>query len=170
MILSNMFKPDRSNKEQERPESHARKSAASFKPATKAAFSVQITNARSESSKRKSEKKHLRDEELRRKFSAYHVPTDKYKRYFLICALAVANAIVFFTAAMICREYSPSETLPFVFLSIADLSLIFAFIINWKRIKPEREEYRENMAKAAKSKAGRAAAKQKKTAERNASK
>lgn len=169
MSIFTSSKNDRGEKQSAKTESRSHKSAASFKPAAKAASSVQVYEGKSESAKRKAEKKRIRDEELRKKFSMYHVPTDKYRRYFFICALAVANAIVFFAAAMICREISPSETLPFVFLSIADLSLIFAFIVNWKRIKPEREEYRQNMAKAAKSKAGRAAAKQKRASERSAS-
>lgn len=139
-----------------------RKSAAEFKPAAKAAASVELKSEKSDSAKVKAEKKRLRDEDLRRRFKTYHVPTDTYKRYFLVCALAVANAIVFFILAMVSRELSASETLPFMFLFVADMSLVFAFIVNWKRIKPEREDYQRKMAKAAKSKAGRAAAKQKK--------
>ena len=169
MSSSNPLKGSSKEKPAEKNEGRTRKSAAQLKPATKAGASVDVKSGKSESAKVKSEKKRIRDEELRKKFRFYHIPTDTYKRYFLICVIAVVNAIVFFIAAMVCRELSPSETLPFVFLFIADMSLVFAFIVNWKRIKPEREEYQTMMAKEAKSKANRAAAKQKKAKE-NASK
>lgn len=131
---------------------HSHKSAASLKPTTKAAASVEVRDGRSASSKIRSDKKHIRDEDLRRQYSTYHVPTSNYKRYRTVWVIAVAIAVVFFILAMGSREISPSETLPFVFLFIADMSLVFAFIVNWKLIKPERKRYEQDTIKDAKSK------------------
>lgn len=128
-----------------------RKSAASAKPATKAAASVTIKSAKKDPKQRKAEEKAARKERLEKQKELdrkYYTPdTERYKklrRLWWACLIGAAavTALSFALSGKIPVEFS------MVLLVIAYALIIAAFYIDLSKIKKERTAYQERMVAA----------------------
>ncbi len=126
----------------------SRKSAASAKPKTKAAASVTVTG----SSKPAKDKKQLQKEarkqeqarqrELDRKY--YKPDTARYKKLRRLWMISLAAAVVCVVLSWALRSVQP-EWIAMVCLFGAYGFVIYAFYLDFSKIKKERRAYQERM-------------------------
>ncbi len=126
----------------------SRKSAASAKPKSEAAASVTYGSAKKTPKDRKAEQKARRKEEAARQREIdkkYYTPdTERYKKLRRIWWLSIIGAVVFTAASWFLRGVEP-EWLAFACLILAYVLIIFAFIIDFSKIRKERKEYQTRM-------------------------
>ena len=126
----------------------SRKSAASAKPKTKAAGTVTVTG----SSKPAKDKKQLQKEarkaeqarqrEIDRKY--YKPDTERYKKLRRYWILSLAAAVVCVILSWLLRPVEP-EWIAMVCLFLAYGFVIFAFYIDFSKIRKERKAYQDRM-------------------------
>ncbi len=126
----------------------SRKSAASAKPKAKAAASVTYSSPKKSTQERKAEQKEARraetarQREIDRKY--YKPDTDRYKKLRRIWAAAIGGAVVCVAASWLLRGVQP-DWLAFAALILAYVLIIFAFYIDFSKIRKERKEYQTRM-------------------------
>lgn len=125
-----------------------RKSAASAKPKTKAAGTVTLGTSKKTPQERKAEQKQARKQEqarqreLDRKY--YKPDTPRYKMLRRIWWASLAGAILCTLLSWLTRSIEPTW-IAFIFLFGAYALIIFAFYLDFSKIKRERREYQERM-------------------------
>ncbi len=125
-----------------------RKSAASAKPKTKAAGTVTMGTSKKTPQQRKAEqrearkKEQERQRELDRKY--YKPDTERYKKLKRIWWVSLAGAVVCTLLSWLLREVQPTW-LAFVCLFGAYALIIFAFYLDFSKIRKERRAYQERM-------------------------
>ena len=138
---------DRYNSETKR--GVTRKSAASAKPKSKAAATVTVGTKKKTPAERKAAQKATRkaeqerQRELDRKY--YKPDTPRYKQLRRTWWLALIGAIVCVAASWALRGVQP-DWLAIVALFLAYALIIFAFYIDFSKIRKERRAYQERMA------------------------
>ncbi|MCD8316844.1 MAG: hypothetical protein LUB61_05535 [Eggerthellaceae bacterium] len=141
-----------------------RKSAASAKPKTQAASSVVIASTKKDPKQKKAEEKAQRkkEQEAQREIDRkYYTPdTPEYKRLRRMWWMCLGGAAVCVVISYFSQLILPSEV-AFIFLIGAYALIIYAFYIDFSKIKKVRKAYQaEMLAKEAQE------AKQKKAEER----
>lgn len=125
-----------------------RKSAASAKPKAKAASTVTYSSPKKTPKERKAEQKAIRraeaehQREIDRKY--YNPDTERYKKLKRIWWISLIGAIVCVAASWLLRGVQP-EWLAFACLICAYVLIIFAFYIDFSKIRKERKEYQTRM-------------------------
>ena len=125
-----------------------RKSAASAKPKTKAAASVTLGTTKKTQQQRKAEakaarkKEQERQRELDRKY--YKPDTERYKKLKRLWWLSLGGAVVCTVLSWVLRGVEPAW-IAFVCLFAAYALIIFAFYIDFSKIRKERRSYQERM-------------------------
>lgn len=125
-----------------------RKSAASAKPKKEAAGTVVMKTSRKTPKERKAEQKEARrkeqerQRELDRKY--YKPDTEQYKKLRRIWWISLIGAVVCVIASWLLRTVQP-EWLAMVALFGAYGLIIFAFYIDFSKIRKERRKYQEKM-------------------------
>lgn len=125
-----------------------RKSAASAKPKTKAAGTVTMGTSKKTPQQRKAEqrearkKEQERQRELDRKY--YKPDTERYRKLKRIWWVSLAGAVVCTLLSWLLREVQPTW-LAFVCLFGAYALIIFAFYLDFSKIRKERRAYQERM-------------------------
>lgn len=125
-----------------------RKSAASAKPKSKAAASVTMGTSKKTPQQRKVEQKEARKKEqdrqreLDRKY--YKPDTERYKKLKRIWWLSLAGAVVCTLLSWLLRSVEPTW-LAFICLFGAYALIIFAFYLDFSKIRKERRAYQERM-------------------------
>ncbi len=132
-------------------EKHAgttRKSAASAKPKTKAAATVTMGTSKKTPQQRKAEQKAARkaeqerQRELDRKY--YKPDTERFKKLKRIWWASLAGAIVCTILSWVFRNVQPTW-ISFICLFGAYALIIFAFYLDFSKIRKERRAYQERM-------------------------
>ena len=125
-----------------------RRSAASAKPKKEAAGTVVVKTSRQTPKERKAEQKEARKKEQERQRELdkkYYKPdTEQYKKLRRIWWVALIGAIVCVAASWLLRGVQP-EWLAMVALFGAYGLIIFAFYIDFSKIRKERKKYQEKM-------------------------
>lgn len=125
-----------------------RKSAASAKPKTKAAGTVTMGTSKKTPQQRKAEQKEARKKEQERQRELdrkYYKPdTERYKKLKRIWWVSLAGAVVCTLLSWLLREVQPTW-LAFVCLFGAYALIIFAFYLDFSKIRKERRAYQERM-------------------------
>ena len=125
-----------------------RKSAASAKPKTKAAGTVTMGTSKKTPQQRKAEHKEARKKEQERQRELdrkYYKPdTERYKKLKRIWWVSLAGAVVCTLLSWLLREVQPTW-LAFVCLFGAYALIIFAFYLDFSKIRKERRAYQERM-------------------------
>ena len=125
-----------------------RKSAASAKPKSKAAASVSYGTAKKSPKDRKAEQKQRRKEETERQRELdrkYYKPdTARFKKLRKIWWVSLGCAVVFTAASFLLRGVGP-EWISIACLILAYISIIFAFYIDFSKIRKERRAYQTRM-------------------------
>ena len=125
-----------------------RKSAASAKPKSKAAASVSYGSSKKTPQDRKAEEKARRKEETARQRELdrkYYKPdTERFKKLRIIWWVSLGCAVVFTAGSFLLRGVGP-DWLSIVCLVLAYLSIIFAFYIDFSKIRKERRAYQTRM-------------------------
>lgn len=125
-----------------------RKSAASAKPKTKAAGTVTMGTSKKTPQQRKAEQKEARKKEQERQRELdrkYYKPdTERYKKLKRIWWASLAGAVVCTLLSWLLREVQPTW-LAFVCLFGAYALIIFAFYLDFSKIRKERRAYQERM-------------------------
>lgn len=125
-----------------------RKSAASAKPKTKAAGTVTMGTSKKTPRQRKAEQKEARKKEQERQRELdrkYYKPdTERYKKLKRIWWVSLAGAVVCTLLSWLLREVQPTW-LAFVCLFGAYALIIFAFYLDFSKIRKERRAYQERM-------------------------
>lgn len=125
-----------------------RKSAASAKPKTKAAGTVTMGTSKKTPQQRKAEQKEARKKEQERQRELdrkYYKPdTERYKKLKRIWWVSLAGAVVCTLLSWLLREVQPTW-LAFVCLFGAYALIIFAFYLDFSKIRKERRTYQERM-------------------------
>lgn len=126
-----------------------RKSAASAKPKSKAAATVTVGTAKKTPAERKAAQKAARKAEQQRQRELdqkYYKPdTERYKKLRRVWWLSLIGAIVCVAGSWALRGVQP-EWLAIVCLFLAYALIIFAFYIDFSKIRKERRAYQERMA------------------------
>lgn len=126
-----------------------RKSAASAKPKSKAAGTVTVGTKKKTPAERKAAQKAARkaeqdrQRELDKKY--YKPDTERYKKLRRTWWLALIGAVVCVCASWALRGVQP-DWLAIVALFLAYGLIIFAFYIDFSKIRKERRAYQERMA------------------------
>lgn len=126
-----------------------RKSAASAKPKSKAASSVTVQTAKKtpqqKKQARKDEEKISREKqrELDRKY--YTPDTERYKKLRRTWWIVLGVAVVMVIVAWFAREIEPAW-ISFVALILAYGFIIYAFYLDFSKIRKERIAYQKRMA------------------------
>ncbi len=144
-----------------------RKSAASAKPKTKAAATVYIQPTEKTPQEKKAIRREERRKEAARQQKYYRPDTPRYRRlrrlWWGILALAIATMILSWTT-----RGAVSDVASYVMIGVSYLLIIAAFVLEFTKVRKERQRYADEMAhKAAKSKEARAAAKRARAEERS---
>ena len=125
-----------------------RKSAASAKPKTKAAGTVTMGTSKKTPQQRKAEQKEARKKEQERQRELdrkYYKPdTERYRKLNRIWWVSLAGAVVCTLLSWLLREVQPTW-LAFVCLFGAYALIIFAFYLDFSKIRKERRAYQERM-------------------------
>ena len=125
-----------------------RKSAASAKPKAKAAASVTMGTKKKTSQERKAAQKAARKEEAARQKELdrkYYKPdTEQYKKLRRIWWLALIGAVVCTAGSWFLRGVQP-DWLAMACLFAAYALIIFAFYIDFSKIRKERRAYQQRM-------------------------
>lgn len=125
-----------------------RKSAASAKPKTKAAGTVTMGTSKKTPQQRKAEQKEARKKEQERQRELdrkYYKPdTERYRKLKRIWWVSLAGAVVCTLLSWLLREVQPTW-LAFVCLFGAYALIIFAFYLDFSKIRKERRAYQERM-------------------------
>lgn len=125
-----------------------RKSAASAKPKTKAAATVTLGTSKKTPQQRKAEQKAARKKEQERQRELdrkYYKPdTERYKKLKRIWWLSLGGAVVCTLLSWLLRSVEPTW-LAFVCLFGAYALIIFAFYLDFSKIRKERRIYQERM-------------------------
>lgn len=125
-----------------------RKSSASAKPKKEAAGTVVVKTTRQTPKERKAEQKEARKKEQERQRELdkkYYKPdTEQYKKLRRIWWCALIGAIVCVAASWLLRGVQP-EWLAMIALFGAYGLIIFAFYIDFSKIRKERKQYQERM-------------------------
>lgn len=125
-----------------------RKSAASAKPKSKAAASVTYSAPKKDPKEKKAEIKAQRRAETERQREIdrkYSTPdTERYKKLRRIFWAAMIGAIVCVAGSWLLRPVEP-QWLAMVCLIIAYVLIIFAFYIDFSKIRKERRAYQTRM-------------------------
>lgn len=126
----------------------SRRSAASAKPKSKAAASVTYSSPKKTPKDRKAEQKAARKEEAARQREIdrkYYTPdTARYKKLRKIWWASLIGAVVCTAASWFLRGVKP-EWLAFGCLILAYILIIFAFYIDFSKIRKERKAYQTRM-------------------------
>lgn len=126
-----------------------RKSAASAKPKSKAASTVTMGTAKKTPAERKAAQKAARKQEQQRQRELdqkYYKPdTERYKKLRRTWWFALIGAVVCVCASWALRGVQP-EWLAIVSLFLAYALIIFAFYIDFSKIRKERRAYQDRMA------------------------
>ncbi len=127
----------------------ARKSAASAKPKAQAAASVTMGTKKKTPAERKAAAKAARKKEQQRQRELdqkYYKPdTERYKKLRRTWWAALIGAVVCVCASWALRGVQP-DWLAIVALFLAYALIIFAFYIDFSKIRKERRAYQERMA------------------------
>ena len=148
-----------------------RKSAASAKPKSKAGATVTVGTVKKTPAERKAAQKAARKQEQQRQRELdqkYYKPdTERYKKLRRVWWLSLIGAIVCVCGSWALRGVQP-EWLAIVCLFLAYALIIFAFYVDFSKIRKERRAYQERMAalEAEDEKAARKGAAAKKAAEK----
>ena len=128
---------------------NTRKSAASAKPKKEVAGTVVMKTSRQTPKERKEEQKQARKKEQERQRELdkkYYKPdTEQYKKLRRIWWLSLIGAVVCVAASWLLRGVQP-EWLAIVALFGGYGLIIFAFYIDFSKIRKERRKYQEKMA------------------------
>lgn len=125
-----------------------RKSAASAKPKTKAAGTVTMGTSKKTPQQRKAEQKEARrkeqerQRELDRKY--YKPDTERFKKLKRIWWLSLGGAVVCTLLSWLLRSVEPTW-IAFICLFGAYALIIFAFYLDFSKIRKERRAYQERM-------------------------
>lgn len=125
-----------------------RKSAASAKPKTKAAASVTLGTTKKTQQQRKAEakaarkKEQDRQRELDRKY--YKPDTERYKKLKRLWWASLGGAVLCTVLSWVLRSVEPAW-IAFVCLFAAYALIIFAFYLDFSKIRKERRSYQERM-------------------------
>ncbi len=125
-----------------------RKSAASAKPKTKAAASVTLGTTKKTQQQRKAEakaarkKEQDRQRELDRKY--YKPDTERYKKLKRLWWVSLGGAVLCTVLSWVLRGVEPAW-IAFICLFAAYALIIFAFYLDFSKIKKERRAYQERM-------------------------
>lgn len=125
-----------------------RKSAASAKPKTKAAASVTLGTTKKTQQQRKAEakaarkKEQERQRELDRKY--YKPDTERYKKLKRLWWASLGGAVLCTVLSWVLRGVEPAW-IAFVCLFAAYALIIFAFYLDFSKIRKERRSYQERM-------------------------
>lgn len=126
----------------------SRKSAASAKPKAKAAASVTYGSPKKSKQERKAEQKEARRAETERQREIdrkYYKPdTERYKKLRRLWWVSLIGAVVSVAASWMLRGTQP-EWAAFVFLIAAYALIIFAFYLDFSKIRKERKAYQTRM-------------------------
>lgn len=126
-----------------------RKSAASAKPKTKAASTVTMGTSKKTPQERKAEQKAARKKEQERQRELdrkYYKPdTPRFKKLKRIWWLSLLGAVVCTALSWLLRSVEPTW-IAFVCLFGAYALIIFAFYLDFSKIRKERRAYQERMA------------------------
>lgn len=126
----------------------SRKSAASAKPKSKAAATVRVGTSKKTPKERKEEQKlarkkqQERQREIDRKY--YKPDTEQYKKLRRIWWIALIGSVICVIGSWLLRGVQP-EWLATVFLFAAYGLIIFAFYIDFSKIRKERKAYQDRM-------------------------
>lgn len=125
-----------------------RKSAASAKPKTKAAGTVVQGTSKKTPQQRKQEQKEARKKEQQRQRELdrkYYKPdTARYKKLKRIWWGSLVAAVLCTVLSWVLRSVEPTW-IAFIFLFLAYGCIIFAFYLDFSKIRKERREYQERM-------------------------
>ncbi len=125
-----------------------RKSAASAKPKAKAAASVTMGTTKKTQQQKKAEQKAARRQEQERQRELdrkYYKPdTERFKKLKRIWWLSLGGAVVCTILSWVLRSVEPTW-IAFVCLFAAYALIIFAFYLDFSKIRKERRAYQERM-------------------------
>lgn len=125
-----------------------RKSAASAKPKTKAAGTVTMGTSKKTPQQRKAEQKAARKKEQERQRELdrkYYKPdTERFKKLKRIWWVSLGGAVLCTILSWVLRGVEPAW-LAFVCLFAAYALIIFAFYLDFSKIRKERRAYQERM-------------------------
>lgn len=126
----------------------SRKSAASAKPKAKAAASVTYSKKKQDPKAKKAEMKAARKAESERQREIdkkYYTPdTDRYKKLRKTWWATLAAAVICTAGSWFLRGVKP-EWMAFACLIAAYLLIIFAFYLDFSKIRKERRAYQQRM-------------------------
>ena len=134
----------------------SRKSAASAKPKTKAAATVYIKPKEKTPQEKKAARREARRKEEARQQQYYNPDTPTYKKYRRIWWVLLACAIAALVLSWFLRGSIP-ELATYIMIGISYAFIIAAFVLEFTKVRKERQRYAEVMAK--KTKENRAAEK-----------
>ncbi len=126
----------------------SRKSAASAKPKNKAAASVTVGSRKKTPQERKAEQKAARREatekqrEIDRKY--YKPDTERYKKLRRLWWICLVAGVVSVIIAYVLRTVEP-QWIPTAALILAYAFIIFAFYLDFSKIRKERRAYQQKM-------------------------
>lgn len=136
-----------------------RKSAASAKPKSKAAASVTMGTSKKTPQQRKAEQKAARKKEQERQRELdrkYYKPdTERFKKLKRVWWLSLGGAVLCTILSWVLRGVEPAW-LAFICLFAAYALIIFAFYLDFSKIRKERRAYQERMVALEEAEAKRA--------------